>query len=231
VFDERAAEGIRDRARHGRPVALDDDVEIAARRGPSPRVAHEAPDDEGARALCRGDSRDVGQQHTSGGRQRVFQSASNGERARERWTRDRTATGNDDGRRALAQGASHHELGRAHGDDRQRARDGTRGHIIEAEHVGAREIVDEDVRRTTGEHASAAAACESERIRGGDARRRRDHIGVDEVAGREHDLRIGVSATGHRGHHRRRVERRCGLRETPPRCLRGPRAAPAPMVI
>src|SRR2546426_5542508 len=46
--------------RHRRPVALDDDVEIAAGADrPAPGVAHEAAGDERARALARGHARDL----------------------------------------------------------------------------------------------------------------------------------------------------------------------------
>ena len=232
VLDERALQGVGERARHRGPVALDDDVEIAARRLPAPGVAHETAGHERPRAVARRHAGDLGEQRPRRRRQRLFEPGPHGERAGRGGTRDGALARHDHGRRALAQRAPHGELRRAWPDDRQRPREIACGQIAEPQGVGAREILGEDVMaRAARQDAHTAAAGESQRIDRGDARWRREHLAVDEIGGDQGDLRIRVGTACHRRQHDSPGMRRCGVREAPPRCSRGARRVPTAIVI
>ena len=201
MLDQGAVERVGQRPCRRRSVALDDDVEVTGGvHRAAPRVAHQTAGDERARALARRHARDLGEQRPRRGRQRLLEPRAHRHGARRPGPRDGARARDDHRRRTLGESPSHRQLRRAREHDRQRTRHRARGQVAQSEAGGTGEVVDEHVRGGTArEHAHMTAPGESQRVGGADARRRREHLGIDEIAGGENDLGVGVGAA--RGHH------------------------------
>ena len=204
VLAQRAAELLGQAPRDGRPVALDDQVEVAAADGRlAPDVADHAADEVGACAVLPRQPPDRREQLARLG----GHAPRDPRRRRGARVEHRAAAGNradrarppahDHERRAAGQAPPHGDLPRSGLDHGQRAGHRRRGEIARVEEARAREVLAQDVARAHGEDRRVALPRQRERRADRDGRRRRDDRHVHDVARDDTHLRIRVGTLGH----------------------------------